>query len=189
MGKISSPARTLALVAIALCVPLVAGHSPSRLLTAAHQVDTRVLAKTSGPARLGKDLLWIGLNDPATGSPLTREALRNASGARRLMLVLNEISAEAPPNSAFDIFLGLSANATPSKDDLRYIGSLSFYGEINHGSLKATPSSRSFDVTEVARRLSASNGSSEPIGVTIVPARTPSPDARPTIGSIEIVIP
>jgi hypothetical protein len=175
-------------VTFATCL-IVAAGCLSPQIRAANELEGRVVGKASGPARLGKDLLWVGLTDPATGSPLTRDVLHNASQGRRLMLVLSGISAEAPPNSAFDIFLTPSGSGTPSKDDPRYVGSLSFYGEINHGPLKATPSSRSYDVTEVARRLSASNSSSEPIGVAIVPARTPSPDARPTIGSIEIVVP
>jgi hypothetical protein len=144
------------------------------------------VAKVNGPVVLQKGPVFVPLNNPDTGGLLTHDALEKRAGGGRLTLVLSNISAEDQPGSPFAVYVGLAPNAEPVKNDPHYVGRFSFFNEINAGALKATPSSRTFDVGAVLQRLRSAGTLNAPIGITIVPEREPAGEVRATIGSIEL---
>jgi hypothetical protein len=150
------------------------------------------VAKADGPITLVGGPVWVPLTDAETGAPLTGAALTRRLATGRAMLVLDNLSADAQPGSPFAVYLGLASTAAPAKpatSDPHYVGRFAFFNEINEGSLKATPSRRSYDVTALLGRLRSSGSVDAPIGVTIAPEREPAAAVRATIGRIDIVIP
>ena len=176
--------------ALALTAAAFAGGWRSSIAVAiAHQPAMTVLAKSDGPIELGKAPVWVALADAESGKPLTATTLRAwIARQREIALIVNDISAMAPPGSAFGVYLGLSPTTVPEKRDPHLVGRISFYNEVDAGPRKAAPSFRNYDITPLLQRL-ASSSLTGPIGVTIVPERAPSPDARPTVGNIQIVRP
>jgi hypothetical protein len=144
------------------------------------------LARTDKAIALQARSVWAPLTDAGTSTLLTRSALEKTLAAGRVTLVLNEISAEEQPGSPYSIYVGLAPDAEPVKNDPHYVGRFSFFNEINHGSLKATPSQRTFDVTAVLQRLRAAGALDGPIGITLTPDRQPEGTVRATIGNIEL---
>lgn len=145
------------------------------------------LARAEGPIQLSSDPVWVPLRDPESGAALTLDMLRERRAGNRIVLVLRDLSADAQPGSAFTVQLGTSRASEPATTDTGSVGRFSFYNEINAGTLKATPSSRSYDVAGALQRLGTSGAGSDAIGVTIRPERRPAANAHATIGAIELV--
>ena len=149
------------------------------------------LAKAEGPIQLSSNPVWVPLRDPETGAALTLDMLRERRAGDRIVLVLRDLSADAQPGSAFTVHLGTAhlgmARAAEPSAPADSVGRFSFYNEINAGTLKATPSSRSYDVKGALQRLATSGAGSDAIGVTIRPERQPAANAHATIGAIELV--
>jgi hypothetical protein len=169
------------IVASAVAAVLVVGA----LAITEHAETT--LAKADGPVQLSSNPVWVPLRDPESGAALTIDMLRERRAGARIVLVLRDLSADAQPGTAFAVHIGVSRTPEPSTADPGYAGRFSFYNEINSGALKATPSSRSYDVAGALQRLGTSGAGSDAIGVTIRPERQPSARARATIGAIELV--
>jgi hypothetical protein len=176
-----------AVAAVVGVAAMTGGHARLAAVVHASNADTKV-AQARGPVRLQKEPVWVELVDAERSRPLTRDILSGRITQPRVSLVLYDISAEAPPTTAFAVYLGLPPGAAPAKEDPHYVGRFGLYGEINRGPLQAAPSSRSYDITGVLQRLLGSKAMADPIGVTIVPERALSPASRPTIGNIAIVV-
>src|SRR5436305_15246 len=129
------------------------------------------LARAEGPIQLTSNAVWVPLRDPQSGAPVTLHTLSERLARNRILLVVRDLSAEVQPGSNFAVHIGTSPAAEPSIGEAGYVGRFSFYNEINAGSLKAAPSSRSYDVTHALQRLLASGPGGDPIGVTIRPER------------------
>ncbi len=173
----------------AMTIAIAWGRPLSPRVSRDNNVASVTVAQTSDPVRLLKGTVWVPLRQPGFDTRLTPEVLRSILNGQHLRLVLKDISADAQPGSAFNVYLGLAQAAAPAKDDSHYVGRFSFYNEINAGALKATPSVRTYDITPLVKRLLASGTLGDPVGVTIAPERTPDANANPTIGRIEIVKP
>jgi hypothetical protein len=178
--------RRTALVAALIVASAVAVLVVGALAISEHAPNT--LARAEGPIQLSSNPVWVPLRDPQSGAALTLDTLRDRSGDR-IILVLRDLSAEAQPGSNFAVHIGTAQAADASNTDAGYVGRFSFYNEINAGSLKAAPTSRSYDVTGALQRLLTSAAGGEAVGVTIRPERRPDANARATIGAIELVTP
>jgi hypothetical protein len=144
------------------------------------------IAKTAAPVALQAHAVWVPLNIEGRDTVLTRDALDARARSGRVTLVLDGLTAEDQPGSPFAVYLALAPNADPEKNDPHYVGRFTFFNEINAGPLKATPSSRTYDVTAVLQRLRDAGALAGPIGVTIVPERQTQGEVRATIGRIEL---
>lgn len=164
-------------------VAIVAGIAVSQGPVAV-DAGGRLLAVVAGPLQLGTVAVTRPLVDAATGQPLRRSALRAVDGAQ-VALILQTISADKAPGVAFGVYLALPAGATPARSLPHNVGRLGFFNEINHGALKAAPSFRTYDVSDVVRRL-ATESADAPITVTVAAAGEVDPGAQATIGSVEL---
>jgi hypothetical protein len=153
------------------------------------QGDSVTIAQTSGPLPPVNGPLWAPLKESNSGTKLRPDSLRQLLTRLHLRVVVKEISAEAQPGTAFNIYLGLMPSSVPAKDDPHFVGRFWLYNEINAGSLKATPSVRVYDIRPSLERSLARGALGDTVGVTIAPERTPAPNANVTIGSIAIVTP
>jgi hypothetical protein len=169
------------LLASAVAAVLVVGA----LAIAEHASTT--IARADGPIQLSSSPVWVPLRDPSSGAALTVDMLRERRAGDRIVLVLRDLSAGAQPGTAFVVHIGISRPPEPLTAGSGYAGRFSFYNEINAGALKATPSSRSYDVAGALQRLATSGAGGEAIGVTIRPERQPAANAHATIGAIELV--
>lgn len=99
------------------------------------------------------------------GAPGLRAALRAPSPGkeRRVLLELDGISWDTPPNALYDVFVDLPAGATHDRASTSYVGSLSPFG-VHHG--HGHTAHDTFDVTRVVQRRHAD---AQSLKVTLVP--------------------
>jgi hypothetical protein len=137
-------------------------------------------AAPAGGVQLGAGPVQVRLLRP-DGAPATRDDLP-ARGP--LYLVVQDLSASAPPGAIFRLYLGLRPGEAPRPGDSRYVGSLSFYDAVRSASGGWTATSVSLEVTRLLARHGPSS-TLEPT-VTIVPSRPPRPGSDPRIGGLLI---
>lgn len=147
-----------------------------------------VIAQAVLPTRLQEVPVWVELNKTADAKEsLTPDMLGQWIANRKLTLILKDLSADAQPASPYSVYFGLSPSELPEKDSPNYVGRFWLYSEINTNELKATPTLRAFDITYLVRRLFEAHAMANPIGVMIVPERSPSKNTNFTIGSILLI--
>lgn len=109
---------------------------------------------------------------------------------KKLYLVINNYRAEAQPGVLYHVYLDLPSGPSDQHREGHYVGTLSFFNAVPHSGHQAaamTGRRRSFDVTDVVRRLRSEGRAGTAPSVTIVPAGRPASEARPVIGDISLV--
>jgi len=169
----------------------------ARLSPAVHAVSRQI----SGPVRLGASATSVALatqpvarlNLPSGANTLAAQVQAEASD-RVYYLRLNDVRAPFAPDTGYEVYLGHTGEAAPSRSDPSFVGSLSFFGvasrEANADHPAATtlkPKNFSFLVTDVVKRLHQAGRLTEEPKITLVPAGAPSEGSAPTIGSVSLV--
>jgi hypothetical protein len=139
--------------------------------------DKVMVLATSGPITLGAGPVRIPLVSERT-TPST------AGPERHEYIVLKNLSASKPPGVLYHLYLDLPVGTVPGKNDPHYIGTFNFFNSTNQSSYGASGSKTffSYDVTARMNRLQGRQ-----FTVTIFPGGNPSSQAKPTIGSLELV--
>ena len=167
------------------------------LAAAANTPPVTVAKSQAGPVALGAEPVRVSLQaaaPPAAGAPQGAAPLSARLSAlpenRRLYLVINNIMAEAPPETLYRVYLDLPEGPPPSDPvNSNYVGSFNFFDAVPHGDDHAAHASKpiSFDITNVAANLDARGLLKTDHTVTILPAREPAKDAKPVVGDISVV--
>jgi tyrosinase len=108
---------------------------------------------------------------------------------RKLYLVAKGLGTDAPPETIYQLYLGLPQGTVPSPDGPYYVGALNFFNALRGGAEagRSDPRFLSFDVTRLLKSLQSKNALGDIATVTIVPAGQPRTSARPVIGTISPV--
>ncbi len=109
----------------------------------------------------------------------------------RVHLVISQLQAAAPPNILYDVHLVHSKKAVAKPHARHRVGTINFFNAVGHGdppqSLVDDERFVSFEVTSLMRRWQLEGRLKAEPSVLIVPMGEPEPDARPVIGSIELI--
>jgi hypothetical protein len=175
----------------ALLAALAAGATinPAQTVLAAH-----------GTVSLGKLPARVAL-EPTAGQPGGTLALwlRKLPPGRKIYLVLRDLRASAPPGVLFHVYLDLPEGVKPGKDDAHYVGSFNLFNEVRAEGPAANDSTadsksdskrasfRSYDITELGRKLESQRLLSEPTTISIQATHPPAEGSKPVIGRIELV--
>ncbi|WP_265521547.1 tyrosinase family protein [Oerskovia flava] len=112
-----------------------------------------VVAVSEAPVHLrrhGSDELDLGLGDRERRQALRATDRPADTGPERLLLVLEHITASAPPTGPYAVYAG------PEQDEAAFVGTLPLFGLVESMSDAASHGlTYTFDVTEVARELRA----------------------------------
>jgi hypothetical protein len=95
------------------------------------------------------------------------------------------LAADAPPATAYLIFLNLPEGATPSPDDAGYAGAISFF-DVRPLSADTDAQAISFVVSDVLQRLRAAGRLAGGVTVTLAPTGALAADSHPTINHIAL---
>ena len=168
-------------------VPVVIKR-PTPLLT----LSPTLHLQSTGVA-LGAAAIRVPMQPQATPSPkVSRFAAVGAAlaPAKSMLLALDNVTTDLPPEVVYDVYLDLPADTAPSPDGPNYVGSINFFAAHHpHADHGPEPLRRNFslDATAVVKRLAAAGKLTDTPTVTIVPSGTPNPNAKPLIGGIRIV--
>jgi tyrosinase len=147
--------------------------------------EPETLATSAGaPVALGTAPTTVTLA-PATGKTLSAR-LATVGQDRKVYLVAKGLGTDAPPETIYQLYLGLPPGTAPSPDGVHYVGALNFFNVVGRGT-GADPRFLSFDVTGLLKSLQARKALGDGMTVTIVPAGTPRAGVRPVIGEIALV--
>jgi tyrosinase len=120
--------------------------------------------------------------------------VKSLPAGNRFFLIVKDLRAEQQPGVLYDLYLELPADAKDEKRKDYYVGSINFFhaaGHKPHGAqqpqMKGPEKFISFDVTELAKKLHSLNLLAEKATLTIVPSGDPAAEAKPVIGSIQII--
>ena len=147
----------------------------------------------SGPVTLGAQPTRIALRSvaeaPAQGASPLAARLAALPDRRRLYLVLKDLATTMAPETLYRVYLDLPEGTPDDPFNSNYVGSFNFFEAIPHGDDHSHAASKpfTFDITEVASNLEASNRLKPEHSVTIVPAGQPSADAKPVVGGVLFV--
>lgn len=175
--------------------------SPSGTESAA--LTTSLIAPASTVAeRVAKALASAELGDKpvrATLAPVAARVGKSALGLdprrrRRTYLVVKDLHAWAQPEVLYHLYLTPS-RATAGLSQNMYVGNINFFDAEfhDHGHGKAGDALGenfySFDVTDLLRRMldGGTVNAGESLAVTFVPGGQPNQNAKPLVGSIELV--
>jgi hypothetical protein len=118
-------------------------------------------------------------------------ALIASAGAegRKVYLVAKGLGTDAPPETIYQLYLGLPQGTVPNPDGPYYVGALNFFNAVRGGAEagRSDPRFLSFDVTRLLKSLQLQNALGDNAIVTIVPAGKPRANAKPIIGAISLV--
>jgi hypothetical protein len=147
------------------------------------------VARASGPFELRSEPLRVTLESIDTSrEPLAARLLRLASG-QRIVLMVNTLSADAPPGTRFYVYLNLPKTITaPTPNDPRLVGEFAYFGEVRTPDGLPPSTYRRFDITSLLRQLHEDGQATGPVTVTIAAARAVSEGAKPTIGDITVLV-
>jgi hypothetical protein len=162
---------------IAVAAAILALQDRSR----AEEGQDRVLAAADSPVRLSAESAVIHLK-PASDVSL-RDVLASAVAEGRILLVLRDVNAVKPPGVLFTIYLDLPEALSAGEDSEWRVGYLNFFNFQEPGKR----GSRSFDVTELLRRLVSTGRLLPNTSVTIRPAGRPAPDAEASVGGAQLI--
>jgi tyrosinase len=174
---------------------LVAAAAPSAA-AAAPAAATTVAKSQAGPIALGAAPVRVNVQaaaSPTAAAPGAAPLAARLSALpenRRLYLVINNIKAEAPPETLYRVYLDLPEGTPPSDPiNSNYVGSFNFFDAVPHGDDHSAHGSKpvSFDVTNVVANLDARGLLKADHTVTIVPSNDPAADAKPVVGDISFV--
>jgi len=178
-------------------VPLLVAVAPGLAAAAAAPPVTFATQAAPGTVALGAQPVRVVLRSTATtaaaaGSPLAGQ-LASLSEGRRLYLVIKNLSAAAPPETLYRVYLDLPEGTPDDPLNSHYVGSFNFFDAVPHGEehvSHGTNASKpvSFDITDVAANVQARNLLKAEHSVSIVPSSQPVSDAKPAIGDISFVV-
>jgi tyrosinase len=164
---------------------------------AVHAVSRQI----SGPVTLGATPTTVtlatqsvpSLNVPSGTNTLAAQ-VQAAGPERAYYLRLNDVRASAAPDAGYDVYLGHTGQAAPSRSDPSYVGTVSFFGVAPHGThaehapqAASKPRNYSFVVTNVVKALQQAGRLTEVPNVTLVPTGAPREGSAPKIGSVSLV--
>lgn len=174
-----------ALAAIAVGYETMATESSDMLATSVNKA--REIALGAGPVE-------VTLTPATNGAAALASRLAAVKPGRKIHLVVRGLRADAPPETLYQIYLGLPRGTAPKAEGLHYVGSFNFFNAVQDGKVQRTkegpsPSPRfySYDVTDLVKILRERKLLDEFVIVTIVPAGQPSPTAKPFVGEIALL--
>jgi hypothetical protein len=150
--------------------------------------EPETLATSAGaPVALGTGPVIVTLTPPS-GKALSAR-LATAGEARKVYLVAKGLGTDEPPETIYQLYLGLPQGTAPSPDGPYYVGALNFFNAVRGGADagRSDPRFLSFDVTRLLKSLQSRNALGANATVTIVPAGKPRASARPVINAISLV--
>jgi hypothetical protein len=150
---------------------------------AAERFET-LATSARAPVKLGAGPVAVKLVPPASGKALSAR-VATVSENRKVYLVARGLGTDEPPETIYQIYLGLPQGVAPSPDAIYYVGSLNFFNAVGVG--RSDPRFLSFDVTALLKTLQSRNLVGDNATVTIVPASTPRVSAKPVIGEVALV--
>ena len=105
---------------------------------------------------------------------------------RKLYLVAKGLGTDQPPETIYQLYLGLPQGTAPNPNGPYYVGALNFFNAVRRGAEAGQPDPRflSFEVTSLLKTLRTGNALGDNATVTIVPAASPCASARPVIAEI-----
>lgn len=140
------------------------------------------------PIPLSAGPVNVTLAPPASGEA---EPLSSRLGAlrqgRRAYLVLKGLSTNEPPETLYQVYLGLPPGVEPKSEGLYYVGAFNFFNAVNPGGASDDSRSFSFDVTDLVNALQSRRSLGDTVNVTIVPAGKPNTRAKPLVGETALV--
>jgi hypothetical protein len=147
--------------------------------------EPQTLATSPGaPVALGAGPVTVTLAPPSGKALSARVA--SVAPDRKIYLVAKGLGTDAPPETIYQLYLGLPPGTAPSPDSPHYVGALNFFNAVGRGA-GSDPRFLSFDVTALLKSLHAHSALAGNATVTIVPAGTPRADAKPVVGAISLV--
>lgn len=150
--------------------------------------EPETLATSAGAAvALGTGPVTVTLAAPA-GKALSARVATVEQG-RKVYLVAKGLGADEPPETIYQLYLGLPQGTVPSPDGPHYVGALNFFNAPRGGAEagRSDPRFLSFDVTSQLKSLQERNALGDNATVTIVPAGKPRANARPVINAISLI--
>src|SRR6202171_6652229 len=153
---------------------------------AAEHFET-LATSASAPVKLGAGPVAVTLVPPASGKALSAR-VATVGQNRKVYLVAKGLGTDEPPETIYQIYLGLPQGVAPDPAAIYYVGSLNFFNAVGRNAEgQADPRFLSFDVTALLRTLQSRNSLGDNTTVTIVPAGTPRVSAKPVIGEVALV--
>jgi hypothetical protein len=152
--------------------------------------EPSTLAATAGkPVALGVAPVAVTLTPRAAGAQPLSARVETVRSDRKVYLVLRGLGSAQPPETAYQVYLGLPQGTAPSPESMYYVGALNFFNAASFGAKSNSPDPRffSFDVTDLLKALQSRKVLGEGATVTIVPADKPRASAKPVIGEIALV--
>ena len=147
-----------------------------------------MLKKYAQAVKLGAEPVAVTLAPPAAGKALSAR-VASVGENRKVYLVARGLGTDEPPETIYQIYLGLPPGVAPDPNGIYYVGSLNFFNAVGRSAEAghADPRFLSFDVTALLRSLQSRNSLGDNTTVTIVPAGTPRASAKPVIGEVTLV--
>ena len=162
----------------ASCAPVVAAAKPT------------VLAALAKPTAIAPTAVRVNLAAPAPQGGMKAQAVpaqvKALAPDKSVYLVLENVHAEGPVGSTFDVYLDLPQGATPSPESPNYVGTISFFGVTMSPEMNAMkPGTFSLDITDKVKAIA--DALTETPSVTLVPTGEVGAAARATIGAVRLV--
>lgn len=199
VGKVSDVVSILALgytySAFEPVPPCLQTSSTVTALTQSTRDAVNVLA-AAGPVALASEPIEIPLKTPMARGTMAPEAtfdrqISKLTASTRVYLVLSKLQAAAAPDVLYEVYLAPSKQAEAKPSAKHQVGTINFFNAVSHGedaeSLGDDERFVSFDVTSLVRRWHLEKRLKAEPTVTIVPVGEPATDARPVIGSLELM--
>jgi hypothetical protein len=163
------------------------------LRTGSQPVTERVAA-AGGGAELGIKLAHVRLL-PVAGAKRTQVlGLDPTQHGKRSYIVMKDLHVWVQPEVLYHLYLAPpGSNATPNREN--YVGTINFFDaefhDHGHGRMGEALGENfySFDVTQVLEKIARTGnpGARNALQLIVVPAGMPNPNAKPLIGTIELV--
>lgn len=165
------------------------GVTLSGVVSMAAQTPETLATSSPKPVALGAGPVSVTLAPPSSGNAAPLSArIATAANNRKVYLVLKALAAKEPPDTIYQLYLGLPPGTTPKPDGIHYVGSFNFFNATSPGGGKISDSRfYSFDVTDLVRILQSRGSLGESLTVTIAPADRPRASASPIVGEIAFV--
>ncbi|MGC4095742.1 MAG: tyrosinase family protein [Nitrospira sp.] len=199
VGKVSDVLSILALgytySAFDSVPPCVQTSSTATALTQSSRAASNVLA-AAGPVVLASESVQVKLQMPegraASPDSTFDRQLRKSRLKMRVHLVLSKLRAAAPPNILYEVYIVPAKKAGTKPPARCRVGTMNFFNAVNHSedpqSFDNDERFVSFDVTGLVRRWQLERRLKAAPLVIILPMGEPDPEARPEIGSIELIL-
>lgn len=150
---------------------------------------TRTLA-AAGPVPLESEPVRVKLKAPAAEArdPFDMR-IRKLAPSTRVYLVISKLQAAAEPGVLYEVYLAPSEEAVGKPSAKHRVGTMNFFDAVSHGEETHVNDDNfvSFDVTNLIRRQQLEGRLKAEPAVTMVPAGEPAADAKPIVGSIEVI--